>query len=115
MNIIRYIICFLLIQSHGLFSQDYSSIRKKTRLAIFSILDKTNQTYSDGSGLNLDKRLYDKLVDEDQIEISKKYTNDFDEFYKFLNDMRTIMHYEKSSQFVNRKLVETENTRNTAP
>ena len=34
---------------------------------------------------------------------------------QFLNDMRTIMHYEKSSQFVNRKLVETENTRNTAP
>ena len=34
---------------------------------------------------------------------------------QFLNDMRTIMHYEKSSQFVNRKLVETENTRNTSP
>ena len=34
---------------------------------------------------------------------------------QFLNDMRNIMHYEKSSQFVNRKLVETENTRNTAP
>ena len=34
---------------------------------------------------------------------------------QYLNDMRTIMHYEKSSQFVNRKLVETENTRNTSP
>ena len=34
---------------------------------------------------------------------------------QFLNDMRNIMHYEKSSQFVNRKLVETENTRNTSP
>ena len=34
---------------------------------------------------------------------------------QFLNDMRTIMHYEKSSQFVNRRLVETENTRNTSP
>ena len=34
---------------------------------------------------------------------------------QFLNDMRTIMHYDKSSQFVNRKLVETENTRNTSP
>jgi len=34
---------------------------------------------------------------------------------QFLNDMRTIMHYDKSSQFVNRRLVETENTRNTSP
>ena len=34
---------------------------------------------------------------------------------QYLNDMRTIMHYEKSSQFVNRRLVETENTRNTSP
>ncbi len=34
---------------------------------------------------------------------------------QFLNDMRTIMHYEKSSQFVNRRLIETENTRNTSP
>ena len=71
MNIIRYIICFLLIQSHGLFSQDYSSIRKKTRLAIFSILDKTNQNYSDGSVLNLDKKLYDKL--ESELVNSEKF------------------------------------------
>ena len=34
---------------------------------------------------------------------------------QFLNDMRTIMHYDKSSQFVNRRLAETENTRNTSP
>ena len=34
---------------------------------------------------------------------------------QYLNDMRTIMHYDKSSQFVNRRLVETENTRNTSP
>jgi len=33
----------------------------------------------------------------------------------FLNEMRKIMHYEKSSQFVNRRLVQTENTRNTSP
>ena len=33
----------------------------------------------------------------------------------FLNDMREIMHYDKSSQFVNKRLVETENTRNTSP
>ncbi len=33
----------------------------------------------------------------------------------YLNDMREIMHYDKSSQFVNRRLAETENTRNTSP
>ena len=34
---------------------------------------------------------------------------------QYLNDMRTIMSYDKSSQFVDRKLVRTENTRNTMP
>ena len=38
-----------------------------------------------------------------------------DYLQQFLNDMRTIMHYEKSSQFVNRRLVETDNTRITSP
>lgn len=33
----------------------------------------------------------------------------------YLNDMRRIMYYEKSSQFVNRRLAKTENTRNTSP
>ena len=33
----------------------------------------------------------------------------------YLNDMREIMHYDKSSQFVTNRLVETENTRNTSP
>lgn len=34
---------------------------------------------------------------------------------QYLNDMRTIMSYDKSSQFVDRKLVRTENTRVTMP
>ena len=34
---------------------------------------------------------------------------------QFLNDMRTIMSYEKSSQYINRKLVRTENTRIIGP
>lgn len=34
---------------------------------------------------------------------------------QYLNDFRTIMHYEKSSQYVNNRLVKTENTRNTLP
>ena len=33
----------------------------------------------------------------------------------YLGDMRRIMYYEKSSQFVNRRLAKTENTRNTLP
>jgi len=33
----------------------------------------------------------------------------------YLNDMRRIMHYEKSSQYVNSRLAATENTRNTSP
>ena len=56
-----YVILFLFIQNSLALSQDYSSIRKKTRLAIFSIIDKTDQTFSDGSNLNLDKKLYNNL------------------------------------------------------
>ena len=33
----------------------------------------------------------------------------------FLGDMRRIMNYSKSSQFVNNRVVRTENTRNTDP
>ena len=59
------------MQNCGLFSQDYSSIRKKTRLAVFSIIDKTNKKYSDGISLNLDKKLYDKL--ESELVNSEKF------------------------------------------
>ena len=33
----------------------------------------------------------------------------------YLNDLRRIMQYEKSSQYINRRLAATENTRNTSP
>jgi hypothetical protein len=33
----------------------------------------------------------------------------------YLNDLRRIMQYEKSSQYLNRRLAATENTRNTSP
>ena len=33
----------------------------------------------------------------------------------YLNDMRRIMQYEKSSQYINRRVAATENTRNTLP
>jgi len=34
---------------------------------------------------------------------------------QYVNDFKTIMYYEKSSQYVNNRLVRTENTRNTSP
>jgi hypothetical protein len=34
---------------------------------------------------------------------------------QYLNDIRSIMYYEKSSQYVNTKLIRTENTLNTIP
>jgi hypothetical protein len=34
---------------------------------------------------------------------------------QYLNDMRKIMYYEKSSQYINKKLIRTENTRVTMP
>ena len=33
----------------------------------------------------------------------------------YLNELRRIMQYEKSSQYINRRLAATENTRNTSP
>lgn len=38
-----------------------------------------------------------------------------DYLQQFLNDFRDIMVYDKSSQYVNNNLIETENTRNTLP
>jgi hypothetical protein len=34
---------------------------------------------------------------------------------QYLNDIRSIMYYEKSSQYINTKLIKTENTLNTIP
>jgi hypothetical protein len=34
---------------------------------------------------------------------------------QYLNDIRSIMYYEKSSQYINTKLIKTENTKNTSP
>jgi hypothetical protein len=34
---------------------------------------------------------------------------------QYVNDLRSIMYYEKSSQYINTKLIRTENTRNTMP
>ena len=55
---------------------------------------------------------YETLINEYKRSI---YLLKRDYLQMYLNDMREIMHYDKSSQFVNRRLVETENTRNTSP
>lgn len=34
---------------------------------------------------------------------------------QYINDFKEIMHYQKSSQYVNNRLIKTENTRNTSP
>ena len=34
---------------------------------------------------------------------------------QYVNDFKDIMHYQKSSQYINNRLVKTENTRNTSP
>ena len=34
---------------------------------------------------------------------------------QYVNDLRAIMYYDKSSQFVDKKLIRTENTRVTSP
>ena len=54
---------------------------------------------------------YETLINEDKRSI---FLLKRDYLQMYLNDMREIMHYDKSSQFVNRRLVETENTRNTS-
>ena len=55
---------------------------------------------------------YETLINEEKRSI---FLLRRDYLQMYLNDMREIMHYDKSSQFVNRRLVETENTRNTSP
>lgn len=55
---------------------------------------------------------YETLKNEEKRSI---YLLRPDYLQQYLNDMRTIMYYEKSSQYVNKKLIRTENTRVTMP
>ena len=43
------------------------------------------------------------------------YTLKPDYLQAYIGDLRRIMHYEKSSQYINKRLAATENTRNTSP
>jgi hypothetical protein len=55
---------------------------------------------------------YETLKNEEKRSI---YLLRTDYLQQYLNDMRTIMYYEKSSQYVDKKLIRTENTRVTMP
>ena len=55
---------------------------------------------------------YETLKNEEKRSV---YLLRSDYLQQYLNDMRTIMYYEKSSQYVDKKLIRTENTRVTMP
>ena len=55
---------------------------------------------------------YETLKNEEKRSI---YLLRPDYLQQYLNDMRKIMYYEKSSQYVDKKLIRTENTRVTMP
>jgi hypothetical protein len=55
---------------------------------------------------------YEVRKNEDKMLI---YTLKPDYLQAYIGDLRRIMHYEKSSQYINKRLAATENTRNTSP
>jgi hypothetical protein len=55
---------------------------------------------------------YETIKNEEKRSI---YLLRTDYLQQYLNDIRTIMYYEKSSQYVDKKLIRTENTRVTIP
>jgi hypothetical protein len=78
----------------------------------FSIPDPSTPTENLNPVAGITNYEYEVRKNEDKrlIYILK---NDYLQLY--LNDMRRIMEYEKSSQYINRRLAATENTRNTSP
>jgi hypothetical protein len=55
---------------------------------------------------------YETIKNEEKRSI---YLLRTDYLQQYLNDIRTIMYYEKSSQYIDKKLIRTENTRVTMP
>jgi len=78
----------------------------------FSIPDPSTPTENLNPVAGITNYEYEVRKNEDKrlIYILK---NDYLQLY--LNDMRRIMEYEKSSQYINKQLAATENTRNTSP
>ena len=81
----------------------------------FTMVNPNSATYADinpSPVVGISNYEYEVQLNEEKRSI---YVLRKEYLQQYLNDMRTIMHYDKSSQFVNRRLVETENTRNTSP
>jgi len=55
---------------------------------------------------------YEVRLNEDKRQI---YILKPEYLQAYIGDLRRIMHYEKSSQYINKRLAATENTRNTSP
>ena len=79
---------------------------------IKSLSDPTSPTATLNPVAGVTNYEYEAKINEDKRNITilrPSYKN------MFLLDMRNIMTYDKSSQYINGNLVRTENTRNTDP
>jgi len=80
----------------------------------------TNDPLALGSGV---VRIADPIVGVSNYEYEVKKNEDKRSIYllkpvylqQYIEDFRDAMYYEKSSQYVNNRLIKTENTRNTSP
>jgi hypothetical protein len=78
----------------------------------FTIPNPTDYTATLNPVVGIGNYEYETIKNEEKRSI---YLLRTDYLQQYLNDMRTIMHYEKSSQYVDKKLIRTENTRVTMP
>jgi hypothetical protein len=78
----------------------------------FTIPNPTDYTATLNPVVGIGNYEYETIKNEEKRSI---YLLRTDYLQQYLNDMRTIMYYEKSSQYVDKKLIRTENTRVTMP
>jgi hypothetical protein len=78
----------------------------------FTIPNPTDYTATLNPVVGIGNYEYETLKNEEKRSI---YLLRTDYLQQYLNDMRKIMYYEKSSQYVDKKLIRTENTRVTMP
>lgn len=78
----------------------------------FTIPNPTDYTATLNPVVGIGNYEYETIKNEEKRSI---YLLRTDYLQQYLNDMRKIMYYEKSSQYVDKKLIRTENTRVTMP
>ena len=81
----------------------------------FTMINPDSATYADinpAPVVGVSNYEYEVGLNEEKRSI---YVLKKEYLQQYMTDMKNIMHYDKSSQFVNRRLAETENTRNTSP